>query len=66
MDELEEDPELRSQFMLYKGKNAEQIYRARQKMKEEEMEDDDDTEIKLEELLEEMTLEDRDEGGLDG
>jgi nonsense-mediated mRNA decay protein 3 len=63
LQELEEDPEMRSQISLYKAPDAERIYR---QSKEDRMVDDEDEEeeevpeVKLEELLEDLTLEDND------
>jgi len=60
--DLEEDPELRSQVNLYKEKNAENIVTFYKKQQEEEMEADEEfPEVALEELLEDLTLEEKDE-----
>jgi len=61
LQELEEDPELRSQIDLYKVPNAEQVLtEAQESMMEDEGEEEEEDfpEIKLEELMEDLKITD--------
>jgi nonsense-mediated mRNA decay protein 3 len=61
MNELEEDPELRSQVNLYKQDNAEEILKSNKNDVENDMveNDDDFPEVELNELMDELNLEDQ-------
>lgn len=61
LTEIEEDVDLRTQINLYKVKNAKKILAQRKKEKEEQMDDDgeDAPDVGLEELLEELTIDDK-------
>eukprot|EP01114_Cavostelium_apophysatum_P019934 TRINITY_DN6555_c0_g1_i1.p1 TRINITY_DN6555_c0_g1~~TRINITY_DN6555_c0_g1_i1.p1 ORF type:complete len:509 (+),score=147.53 TRINITY_DN6555_c0_g1_i1:148-1674(+) len=60
MQDLEEDPELRSQVQLYKAKDAEHIYQNTKKDVEEDLAEnqEDFPEVALEELLEDLSIQD--------
>jgi len=55
MRELEEDPEMRSQIQLFKQPNADKILKNNQ-ASENKTDDDDFPEIKLTELLDDLSL----------
>ncbi len=61
LTEIEEDVDMRTQINLYKVKNAKKILAQRKKEKDEQMDDDgeDAPDVGLEELLEELTIDDK-------
>ena len=60
MNDIEEDPEYRSQFNLYKADNAEQIMKNNKAQEEDDMAEnaEDFPDVGLEELIDDLTLDD--------
>lgn len=60
MNDIEEDPEYRSQFNLYKADNAEQIMKSNKAQEEDDMAEnaEDFPDVGLEELIDDLTLDD--------